>query len=140
MIAVVKIIHFLSFSVGIGGGVASALIGMRMRAAGADVLPTLQSLQKNLGRLSFAAIILLWITGTYMVFAIFGGFENLPSSFWIKILFVAILTAAALGLQVTAFRAAKSGAMPTPSVMATLGMTVNLAALLALIFAVYTFG
>jgi len=139
MLILAKIIHFLSLSAGIGGGVAAALIGIRAKGAAADAVPLLRGLQKTLGRIGFGAIVLLWLTGIYMVYAVKGGWAGLGTVFWLKILAVAILTAASLTGQYFALTAAKRDPAVMGPRMAKIGMTATSSAVAALILAVIAF-
>ncbi|MFZ2101934.1 MAG: hypothetical protein WAU86_15350 [Oricola sp.] len=138
-VIVVKIIHFLSFSVGIGGGVAAALIGARASRAPAEAVPVLRGLQKTIGRIAFAAVVLLWLTGGYMVEAIKGGWSNLGTAFWLKIAAVVVLTAASATAQYMVLTIARRDPRRTGPTMAKIGMTATSAAIAALIFAVIAF-
>ncbi len=139
MLVLAKIIHFLSFSAGIGGGVAAALIGIRAKGAAADAVPTLRGLQKTLGRIGFGAIVLLWLTGIYMIYEIKGGWTGLGTVFWLKILAVIVLTAASLTGQYFALTAAKRDPAVMGPRMAKIGMMATSSAIAALILAVIAF-
>ena len=138
MILLVKIIHFLSFSIGIGGGVANMLIGIRSRGAAAETIPILRGLQKTIGRIAFGAVLLLWLTGLAMVYAN-GGSGGLGTAFWLKMLAVVVLTAASAMAQYMTMTAAKRDPAVMGPQMAKLGMTASGAAILALILAVIAF-
>lgn len=139
MLVLAKIVHFLSFSVGIGGGVAAMLIGIRAKGAPSEAVPVLRGLQKTIGRLSFGAIVLLWLTGVYMVHAIKGGWGGLGTAFWLKILAVAVLTGAALTAQYFTLTAARRDPKVMGPRMAKIGMTASGSAVLAVVFAVIAF-
>ncbi|MCI5077353.1 hypothetical protein [Oricola sp.] len=139
MLIFTKIIHFLSFSVGIGGGVAAMLAGIRAKGAPADAVPLLRSLQKTLGRLSFGAIVLLWVTGIVLVYAARGGWGELNVVFWLKILAVIVLTAASLTGQYYGLTAARRDPAVMGPRMAKIGMTASTAGVAALILAVLAF-
>lgn len=133
-----EIIHFLSFSVGIGGGVASMVIGLRLRRAEISAVRDLSAAQKVIGRLSFGAIVLLWITGIWMLNSRYG-WSDLPVAFWLKLAAVVGLTAIACRAQYLVLMAPRRGP-PAPRTMARLGMGSSLCAVLALVFAVIAFG
>ncbi len=139
MNALMDILHYVAFSIGIGGGVASMIIGIRMKRAEAAAAPTLAGIQKTIGRTSFGALIVLWLTGLWMVSTRFG-WGALPWAFWIKFAAVLGLTGFALTAQWFALQAGRTGTPPAPATMAKLGMGLNACALLALIFAVIAFG
>lgn len=92
MVVILKIIHFLALAVVVGGGVTGGVIGARMGKADANLRPVLASIQTTIGKLGLGALVLLWLTGILLTYMYYGGWENLPSSFWLKIIFVVILT------------------------------------------------
>lgn len=139
MLVLAKILHFLGFSVGIGGGVAGMLAGIRARGASAEVVPVLRGLQKTLGRISFAAIVILWLSGIYMVYAVKGGWAGLGAAFWLKMAAVVVLTAASLTAQYYGLTAARRDPAVVGPRMAKIGMTASGSAVLALILAVVAF-
>ncbi len=139
MLLLAKIVHFLSFSVGIGGGVAAMLAGIRAKAAPVDAVPVLRGMQRTLGRISFAGILLLWLTGIYLVYAVKGGWGELNAFFWLKFAAVLVLTGASLTAQYFTLTAAKRDPAVMGPRMAKIGMTASGAAVLALIFAVAAF-
>ena len=140
MLEAAKIIHFLSLAIGLGGSAASLLLGVRMVMAPADARPTLMGLQKLIGRIAFAALILLWLTGLYMLDALYGGWTGMGSAFWLKIAAVAMLTLAAGTMQILGIRAQLTKTPPPRAAMMLLGMTANASAALAVVFAVLAFG
>ncbi|QKV18441.1 hypothetical protein [Oricola thermophila] len=140
MIVIAKIIHFLCFTAGVGGGIAAALVGARAKGAGPDTAPVLRGIQRTLGRIGFGAVILLWLSGIYLVHAIHGGWTGLGTVFWLKIVAVAVLTAASVTGQYIALTAARRDMTAMGPRMALIGMTATLAAITALILAVIAFG
>ena len=117
------------------------MIAGRMMAgaepAGAKVLG---AMQRKIGRASFVGLILLWITGIWMLQGYHdGGLGALPGSFSVKMIFVVIVTIAALMAQYKAITASRTGTPPNRKTMAMLGMISGLFSLLAVIMAVATF-
>lgn len=139
MLILAKIVHFLSFSIGIGGGVAAMLAGIRAKSAAAEAVPVLRGVQKTLGRISFGAVVLLWVSGIFLVYAIKGGWSGLGTIFWLKIAAVVILTVASLTGQYFALTAARRDPAIMGPRMAKIGMTASSAAVAALILAVIAF-
>jgi len=131
MLAILKILHFLALAIGLGGGVANLVIG---KMAGADGAPVTRPIQKRIGRVSFGALLLLWITGIWML-SLGWRIEFLPLLFWIKIIAVLAMTAAAVTAQLALLRPGPG----TPARLKTLGLIVTSAAGLAVVFAVLSF-
>ena len=140
MLATVKIIHFLSFAIGIGGGVANMVIAMRAASVDAAMQMPLRAVQTTLGRLSFGTLILLWLTGVYMIYAANGGWAGLGTVFWMKIAAVLVLTAASFTMQYMVLTAARREPAMLARRMPQLGMTATGAAVAALALAVFAFG
>ncbi len=132
VLAILKIIHLMSMGVGFGGGVANAIVAMT--AAPKD--PALGgAISIRIGRISTLALVLLWITGYFLVSS-GPGWGSLPFLFWIKLLAVAALTGCAVVLQVRALR-------PGPELAALakkLGPVMLACSTLAIVLAVSIFG
>lgn len=133
------IVHLYCMGLGVGGGFANMIAGRLAAGAEPAVARTLGQLQSVVGRVGFLAIMLLWITGVWMVNTMQNGFANLPTTFWIKIAAVVILTLAALTMQAKGIAAKRSGVPPAAEIMKRLGMVSGAAAITAVIFAVISF-
>jgi lysylphosphatidylglycerol synthetase-like protein (DUF2156 family) len=132
MLAILKILHFLALAIGLGGGAANLVIG---NMAGAEGAPVTRPIQKRIGRVSFGALLLLWITGIWML-GLGWRLEYLPPLFWIKIIVVLVMTVAAVTAQVALLRPGPD----TPAKLKKLGLMATSAAGLAVVFAVLSFG
>lgn len=132
MFLTLKALHFLALAIGLGGGVANIVIGAK---AGADAPQVARPIQKFISRLAFAALIMLWITGLWMI-ALNHSFATLGLWFWIKILVVLLLSAAAITAQISLLRPGPT----TPARLKTLGLFITACATLAVILAVISFG
>lgn len=132
MLAILKIVHFLALAAGLGGGIANAVIGATAARKAPEVAGPLQL---RIGRVSFVALVLLWITGLWMAFG-WHGVGTLGLWFWVKMLAVLALTAAAVAAQL----AIRNPGPGTPARMRTLGQIMLAASTLAVIFAVLALG
>ncbi len=138
MYITLKIIHFLSFSAGIGVGVASMVLGIRAARAEGPAIGALRSASGALGRIGLGAIILLWVTGVWMMASFHRG--SLDGLFLVKIGFVVVLTGLSLDLNIKGARAARGGAPVDPGYAKRSGMIMGAMSLLALVTAVLVFG
>jgi hypothetical protein len=138
VIATLKILHFLAFSIGIGGGLANMLAGMIGKRSDAAAKPALGKLQARIGLASALALVVLWITGVWLIVARYPQIGALPLSFWLKMAAVLALTAAAGKLQLNALAAGQAGTPPPPS-QKWLGMLATFFAVLAVVFAAIAF-
>jgi len=131
MFDLLKIIHMLSLAVGIGGGMSSAIMAAKaMPQAPAVVGPVM----KLISRIGVVAIILLWITGLWMLSIKFPG-ADLGIWFWLKMLGATGLTGGALFYQYLSFFAPAK----VPALGPKLGPLMMASAIVAVIFAVVTF-
>lgn len=139
MLVFLKIIHFLSLSVGIGGGVANSIIGARAARVEPSVRPVLGAVSGLIGKISFGALVLLWLTGIAMVFVAYGGWADLGAAFWVKIVFVAALTALSITLNMLVMRAERTRTPPPAARMKRLGQLAGLCSIIIVISAVIAF-
>ena len=140
MFKTLLVLHLIGLALGLGGGVGNMIAGRMMAGAEPAGAKALGAMQRKIGRASFVGLILLWITGIWMVQGYHdGGFGALPGTFSIKMIFVVIVTIAALTAQWKSISAARSGTPPSRRTMAMLGMISGLFSLLAVIMAVATF-
>jgi len=89
--------------------------------------------------ISATGLLLLWATGLIMVWSVFGGPGNLPQLFWLKMVFVVLLTLLAGAQHATYARIRRTGNAALGARMKVLGPASGLSALLATLVAVYAF-
>lgn len=107
-----SVLHYLGFSVAIGGGTA-ALILMGRARQDADAAPHLRAAIKVIATLGIAAIAVLWLTGLSMWATRYGASMALGGSWHVKLTGVVLLT----GLAGYAFTRMRLG-RPLPPVWA----------------------
>ena len=88
-------LHFVGLMLGATGGFGSALVMRRAQAVPAEAAGTLRGLGPMLANVSAVGLVLMWLSGLVMVWSAWGGPGNLPGLFWLKLVFVLSLTAAA---------------------------------------------
>lgn len=132
-------LHFLSFSLGIGGGLANLVIGARAARAEPDQRPALAGAARIVGLIATAGLALLWLTGITLVSAGWGGWATLPVLFWAKLAAVLVLTVCSVLANAALIAARRTGAPPPSDRMAMLGRVGVTAAVLALLLAVAAF-
>lgn len=140
MVELLKVIHFLSFSVAIGAGVANLTLGARLASFPPEAMPTLGGFRLFLGKLSTIGLVLLWITGILIIATTNGAaaFDN--TSFLLKLAAVILLTGFSILANLTVAQAKKAGTPPDATRMKHLGMGSQAMAILAVILAVIAFG
>ncbi len=136
---ILKIVHFLALSAGIGVGVSNMALGIRAaQAADARDATTLRTAQVALGQIGLVAIILLWASGLWLWLGYRGG--ETGTLFLIKLAFVLALSANLAVLHGKMRAAGRNGELPDPAFMKRAGMINGVTSLLAVIFAVLAFG
>ncbi|SMH36813.1 hypothetical protein [Maritimibacter sp. HL-12] len=139
MIEILKIVHYLSLAVGIGGGLANAIIGARAAISDPPVKPVLGSISGVIAKTAGVSIILLWLTGIALVYLIFDGWAILPWAFWVKLAFVVVLSLLSLRMNLYILQAARTKSPPPAATMKLLGRLAILTSILIVIFAVIAF-
>ena len=139
MVVTLIALHFLCFSVALGGGVANAVIGARMELVDPPQRPIVGGTARLIGKISFGALILLWVTGLLLTWILYGSGQGLPATFAMKIIAVAFLTICAVAIQVLAMRAEREQKPPPAETIAKLGKLITASGVIAIILAVATF-
>lgn len=131
-------LHFFGLVLGAGPGAAQGLIMRRAVALPADQAMTLRSIGPMLAGASAVGIAILWITGLIMVWTKWSGPASLPSAFWIKLVFVVLLTLISGYVHMT-YAEIRRGNAAAAARFVWLGPAASVSALLAILFAVITF-
>ncbi|MCL4189445.1 MAG: hypothetical protein KJZ85_17740 [Rhodobacteraceae bacterium] len=139
MASLLKIVHYLAFAVGLGGGVANAMIGMQLHAAAPAARAGLGAAQKRIGQIGLAALVLVWASGLALVWGAYGGTAGLGVAFWLKMAAVVALTLAVAVLTVQGARAERAGTGPDAATMARLEALATGSAVAAVVLAVVAF-
>lgn len=139
MFVLLKIIHFLSFSVAVGGGVASMVIGIRAAKLEMVQAIPLRQAQGIIGKFSTLGLILLWLSGLWMYSMAYGGDVSMGQSFWIKMAAVVLLTVVSGFLNYKVITATRAGVPPDVALVKKAGMAMGLLAVIAIIAAIYAF-
>lgn len=138
MIDVFLALHLLGLMMGAGGGFAS-MITMRIAATRPpEHVAVLRTLGPSFAKFSAAGLGLMWVTGIALVFAKYGGFSDLPSLFWVKMVFVLSLTLAAIVLELT-YGQIRKGNAAVAARLPKLGPWAGMSSILAVLFAVLAF-
>ncbi|MCW9041925.1 MAG: hypothetical protein OQK05_01160 [Pseudopelagicola sp.] len=135
---IAKLLHILMAVTGVGFGLAALLTGMAAAGTPPAQNLLLGPLRIRFARISFASLLLLWLSGLWLYGGRYLGAE-VPALFWVKIGAVILLTLASGTAQVMLLRAARGGPAPTPATMMRLSKAGATFALAALCLAVLTF-
>jgi hypothetical protein len=135
----VLFLHFFGLTLGAAGGTASGILMRRAASLPPDQAATIRSLGPMLANLAAIGLAILWVTGLYLVWSKWGGAENLPTAFWIKLAFVVLLTVFTVIIHVTYAQIRKTKNPALGSRLAKLGPASGISMLAALLFAAYAF-
>lgn len=133
------IVHFVGLAMGLGSGFAQMVMaGLMAKAAPAD-RAVLARFPPAMGRVGVIGLVLLWLTGLSILWTRYGTFSILPTTFIYKLVAVLMLTLCVIAIQVLQPRAQQGDAAALAR-MQRLGRMTGPLALIAIIFAVITFG
>jgi hypothetical protein len=133
------IVHFIGLALGFSSGFGNMVVmGLIAKAAPAEKA-VLGRVPPALGRLGVIGLVLLWASGIAIVMTRYGGFAILPRPFIYKLTAVVLLTLTVAYINVLQPRAQRGDAAAMARIQ-TLGRLSGPLSLLAVIFAVITFG
>lgn len=132
-------LHFFGLMLGAAGGLGSGVIMRRALAMPADEAKVVRGLGPLLSNVAHTGVALLWVTGLILVWSKWDGFGSLPQLFWVKAIFILSLTAVAIFVHMT-YAEIRKGNVAVASRLPKLGPMGGVSAILAVLFAVYTFG
>ncbi|MEY4094831.1 MAG: hypothetical protein RLZZ53_2030 [Acidobacteriota bacterium] len=133
------ILHFVGLAMGLGSGFAQMVMARLIANASPQEKPVLGRFPPAMGKVGVIGLSLLWITGGLIVQYRYGSFSVLPTTFVYKIAAVVLLTLVVIAIQVLQ-RKAQKGDASAMARMQMLGRMTGPLAVIAIIFAVITFG
>ena len=83
-------LHLFGLMVAATGGFGSGIVMRQAMKRPADQAQILRSLGPVFANFTAAGLVILWITGPLMMWLVWDG--NVPPLFWVKFVFVVILT------------------------------------------------
>ncbi|MCB9994215.1 MAG: hypothetical protein H6873_11235 [Hyphomicrobiaceae bacterium] len=131
-------LHLFSLALGTGSGVANSAIGQLYGTSSAEQRSVLFKLAAGLGRNGQIAIGLLWVTGIALIFMKGYNLMEMPVMFWIKIVFVIILSGAS-GMASAAARRFANGDMAASTRAAMFGTVAGVSSVVVILCAVFAF-
>ena len=133
------IIHFLGLAMGLSTGFANMVMAGLIAKAAPNEKGVLARFPPAMARIGAIGLTLLWASGIAIVQTRFGSFAILPRTFVIKIAAVAVLTLGVIYIHILMPKAQK-GDMAAAARIQMIGKMTGPLALIAIIFAVITFG
>jgi hypothetical protein len=133
------VVHFVGLAMGLGSGFAQMIMAGLMAKASPQEKAVLARFPPKMGQVGVIGLFLLWLSGLSIIWTRYGTFSILPRTFVYKLSAVVLLTLAVAMIQVLQRRAQK-GDTAAMARMQTLGRLTGPLALIAIVFAVITFG
>lgn len=131
-------VHLVGLMMGAGGGFGSMIVMRTASKVSTEQAATLRMLGPAMARFSTFGLVLMLVTGPALVALKYNGFANMPALFWVKLVFVATLTIAAVLVELT-YAQMKLGHFSVAGRLPLLGPIAGVSSLLAVIFAVLAF-
>lgn len=129
----------IGMTMGLSAGFANMVMAGLVAKAAPHEKAVLARFPPAMSRVGVVGLTLLWISGLLIVWTRYGGFAIMPRTFIVKFATVVVLTLIVAYIQVLMPKAQR-GDQAAMSRIQTLGKTTGPLAILAIIFAVITFG
>jgi hypothetical protein len=133
------ILHFVGLALGFTSGFGNMAVAGLIAKAAPQEKAILGRVPPALGRLGVIGLALLWGSGLAIIQTRYGTFAILPRPFIVKLSAVVLLTILVVYMQVLQARAQRGDAAALARIQ-VLGRLTGPLALIAVIFAVITFG
>lgn len=138
MLAFLLFLHFVGLMLGAAGGMASGILMRRAAGMPPEQAQVVRGQGPLLANVAAAGVALLWITGLIMVFS-YWSVDALNWAFWVKQVFVVILTLSTMAIHLTYAEMRRTGNMALGQRLAKLGPVSGASAVLAVLFASIAF-
>ena len=139
MLELLKIIHFLAFTIAIGAGMASLVSVLALSRLPPDTQPTVGKFRKKLGMISSIGLGFLWATGLAMIMFFHGPALFSNSAFLWKMAAVVILTLISAAANFEVMRSMMQSRPPNGQLLVRLTIGAQISGIAALILAVFAF-
>ena len=133
------VLHFLGLAMGLSTGFANMVMAGLINKAAPAEKAVLGRFPPAMAKIGVIGLSLLWISGISIVLTRYGSFAILPRPFIVKIAAVVLLTLAVAYIHVLMPKAQKGDAAAMARIQ-TIGKMTGPLAIIAIIFAVITFG
>lgn len=132
-------LHILGLFLCVSPGLANAVISRQLVKATPEAAATLRQLPPIFVNISSLGLLVLWATGIALIFTRWGGIENLTVAYWVRAVFVMILTIVMIMVHMTIREAHKTGNVAISARLKPFGIVAALAALAAIFTTIVTF-
>lgn len=134
-----RVLHFLGLALGFSVSFANIVMGGLIAKAAPPEKAVLGRFPPLMSRLGKVGLALVWVTGVVLVYTKWAGFATFGPLFWAKLGAVVLLTITVAYIHVLEGRVRGGDTSALPKVT-TFGKVATAFVLLALVFAVLTFG
>lgn len=131
-------LHIFALVLGMGSGMANTRLGPLYGAASQDQKNILFKVGAGLSKNGHIGLGLLWITGIALIFMRGWDITAMPLAFWVKMLFVIILSAT-VGMGSAAAKKFAAGDMAASTRAAMFGAASGVSGIIIIIAAVFAF-
>lgn len=138
MLIVLKIIHMFSLFAGGAAGIGNGLLLKKVIESKAPPPPMVAQTMGIIGKIGFAAILLLWISGLGMMFLSYEV-TALDWTYWVKLVGATLVLVPVSMMTAIAIRAERSGTPPDLKRMKSLSSVARIGLVIAIIFGVLAF-
>lgn len=135
----IKIIHILCLTGGGAAAIGNAVLMRNMLSEGGPPSELAMKSMRTLGLIGLGAIVLLWITGVWMVVMRLST-DGLGWAFYVKVAAATLVLGIGVILAYLAARARIEGRPPNPDVVRPLSILSFVGTITAVAFAVIAFG
>jgi hypothetical protein len=136
---VLLMLHFLGLAMGLSTGFATMVMAGVIAKATPDERVVLNRFPPAMSKIGAIGLATLWVTGLLIVYTRYGTFAILPRPFIVKIASVVLLTLCVIYINILMPRAQR-GDQAAMARIQMLGKMTGPFAIIAIIFAVITFG
>jgi hypothetical protein len=133
------VLHFLGLALGLSTGFANMVMAGLIAKAAPNETAVLGRFPPAMSRVGAIGLVLLWASGVAIVMTRYGTFAILPRPFVVKLSAVVLLTIIVAYIHVLMPRAQRGDTAAAARIQ-TLGKITGPLAIIAIIFAVITFG
>jgi hypothetical protein len=134
---ILLMLHFFGLGAAFAAGAGNATIASQIQRSPADA-PILARLQPTFVRIGQVALGVLWLSGLILIWTKWGGPQNLPGTFWVKLGLVVVLTGVVIYTAMLASRV-RAGDEAAKRQLPILGPFSGILLGLVIIFAVLAF-
>jgi len=138
MLIVLKIVHMFGLFAGGAAAIGNGLLLKKVIASNAPPPPMVAQTMRTIGRIGFAAILLLWISGLWLSLSTYD-LSALGWPYWVKLVGATLVLVPVSMMTAIAVKAERSGTAPDLKRMKMLSSVARAGVFIAIVFGVIAF-